>query len=216
MDSSWSNPFFPPQKRCPVFLWMINVGISTTPPSLVPLGWNTLPSGSHLAHPNDGMPSWRCPPISPCSAGLVCPVLLYGEATVPPMKVEQQQVPTPHWWHHVISLGVQTTITRDYATYNGHFHWPPKCDIYSNIHIAINNCATGHFWAHQITPISLMTCFYSTLISWNLVITQWTWIKWTLVPVIYVTHHLSSHCTHKCSQPLQPHHKMHNQEIPPT
>jgi hypothetical protein len=37
------------------------------------------------------MPLWSCPPISPQSAGVACPVLLYGVKTIPPTRVECRQ-----------------------------------------------------------------------------------------------------------------------------
>ena len=72
------------------------MGISTTPPSLVPLEWKT-PSGSKSrngAIPGNGMPSWACPAVSLHSAGLACPVSLYGAKTIPPTRAERGQEPT--------------------------------------------------------------------------------------------------------------------------
>ena len=95
-DSSWSVPFFPPQKRhIARFLRTINVGIGTNPPSLVPLV-RRKPSGSTStddASPDDGTSSWICPAISPRSKGLACPVALYGEKTVPPKRSERRISP---------------------------------------------------------------------------------------------------------------------------
>ena len=95
-DSSWSVPFFPPQKRhIAHFLRTINVGIGTNPPSLVPLV-RRKPSGSTStddASPDDGTSSWICPAISPRSKGLACPVALYGEKTVPPKRSERRITP---------------------------------------------------------------------------------------------------------------------------
>ena len=86
---SWSPPFFPPQKRrITVFLRTINIGISTPPPSLVPLGRRNTPS-SISAPDDDGTPSWICPAASPQSMGLACPVLLYGAQTIPPMRSDR-------------------------------------------------------------------------------------------------------------------------------
>ena len=90
------TPFFPPQKRhIAVFLRTVNLGIDTTPPSLVPLGRKT-PLGSTSRNgtfPDDGMPSWACPAVSPRSAGLACPVSLYGVKAIPPTRAERGQEP---------------------------------------------------------------------------------------------------------------------------
>jgi hypothetical protein len=80
----WSNPFFPPQKRrIANFLQTVNVGISSLPPSLFPLGQNDTTDRVWKAIADAGpTPSWYCPAVSPRSAGLLYPVFLYGVKTV--------------------------------------------------------------------------------------------------------------------------------------
>ena len=80
----WSNPFFPPQKRrIANFLQTVNVGISSLPPSLFPLGQNDTTDRVWKAIADAGpTPSWYCPAVRPRSAGLLYPVFLYGVKTV--------------------------------------------------------------------------------------------------------------------------------------
>ncbi len=69
--SPWSIPFYSPQKKVVgSFLREVNVGIISTPTPLAILKWNTTI--------DDGLHSWACPAVSPCSAGFACPVSLYG------------------------------------------------------------------------------------------------------------------------------------------
>jgi hypothetical protein len=91
----WSNPFFPPQKRCIAsFLQAVNVGISSLPPSLIPLGQNNTTDRVSKAIADDGTrTSWSSPVVSPRSAGLECSVFLYGAKTVSPTRAERQQEP---------------------------------------------------------------------------------------------------------------------------
>jgi hypothetical protein len=105
--SSWWTPFFPPQKKhITSFLQAINMGISTTPPTLITLRRNTpIDTIPNKAVSNDGMHLWPCPPISPSSAGIACPVLLYGTKTVPPRRVERQQETTTQRQHHKTGSG---------------------------------------------------------------------------------------------------------------
>ncbi len=114
-EPSWSNPFFPPQKRrIAVFFRTVNMGMSTTPPSLVPLGRKT-PLGStsrNGMNPDDGMPSWACPAISPRSAGLVCPVSLYGAKAIPPTRAEHGQELTIRRRRHAAGLGQNNRHSR--------------------------------------------------------------------------------------------------------
>jgi hypothetical protein len=93
--SAMVKPFFPPQKRrIASFLQAVNVGISSLPPSLTPLGWNNTTDRVSKAISDDGTRlSWSCPVVSPHSAGLECPVFLYGAKTVPPTRAEHQQEP---------------------------------------------------------------------------------------------------------------------------
>ena len=51
------------------------------------------------------MPSWACPAVSPRSAGLACPVSLYGAKTIPPMRAERGQEPTICRRRHATGLG---------------------------------------------------------------------------------------------------------------
>ena len=59
----WSNPFFPPQKRrIAIFLQTVNMGISSLPPSLFPLGRNGTTDRVSKAIADAGpTPSWYCP-----------------------------------------------------------------------------------------------------------------------------------------------------------
>jgi hypothetical protein len=96
--SPWSNPLFRPKKGCIAnFLQAMNGGISTNDTSLHFLPWRTPQQNSS---PSDGLmttPShlWTCPPISPCSVGLACPAVLYGEKIVPPTRLECLQETRP-------------------------------------------------------------------------------------------------------------------------
>jgi len=84
--SPWSIPFFSPQTRVVgSLLREVNIGISCAIPTpLAILKWNTTI--------DDGMPSWACPAFSPHSAGVACPVSLYGEkARNPPTRAERGQ-----------------------------------------------------------------------------------------------------------------------------
>ena len=67
------------------FLLEVNIGIrGAIPTPLAILKWNTTI--------DDGMPSWACPAVSPHSAGVACPVSLYGEkARNPPTRAERGQ-----------------------------------------------------------------------------------------------------------------------------
>ena len=107
-EPSWLTPFFPPQKRhIADFLRTVNMGISTTPPSLVPLRQKT-PLGSTSRNrtiPNNSMPSWTCPAVSLRSAGLACPVSLYGAKGIPPTRAERGQEPTIRQQRHVTGSG---------------------------------------------------------------------------------------------------------------
>ncbi len=81
----WSTPFFPPQKRrIASFLPAVNVGISTTPTTLIILRLNTpiniLPIE---AVSDDSTPLWSCPPVSPRSAGVVCYPPLWCKDDIP-------------------------------------------------------------------------------------------------------------------------------------
>jgi len=103
----WSNPFFPPQKRrIASFLQVVNVGISSLPPSLIPLEQNNTTDKVLKVIADDGTrPSWSCPAVSPCSAGLECPVFLYGAKTVPPTRAERQQGPASRQQERAVGSG---------------------------------------------------------------------------------------------------------------
>ena len=103
----WSNPFFPPQKRrIANFLQTVNVGISSLPPSLFPLGRNGTTDRVSKAIADAGpTPSWYCPVVSPHSAGLVCPVFLYGAKTVPRIRAERQQKSVSRRRRHIVGSG---------------------------------------------------------------------------------------------------------------
>ncbi len=107
-ESSWSIPFFPPKKRLIAgFLRTVNVGTSTNPTSLVLLGRRKPSGGTSTddAFPDDSMPSWACPAVSPRSAGLACPMSLYGEKTVPPRRSERDKTPITRRRRHVPGSG---------------------------------------------------------------------------------------------------------------
>ena len=100
----WSNPFFPPQKRR--IANFLQVGISSLPLSLFPLGRNGTTNRVSKAIADAGpTPSWYFPAVSPRSAGLVCPVFLYGAKMVPPTRAERQQKPASHRQHHAVGSG---------------------------------------------------------------------------------------------------------------
>ncbi len=103
---SWLIPFFPPQKR-PIasFFQSVNVGTGTDPPSLVPLGRRKSSSSTSTdtAFPDNGTFSWTCPAVSPRSAGLACPVALYGDKTVLPRRSEGRIIPRRR--HHAPNSG---------------------------------------------------------------------------------------------------------------
>ena len=80
--------------------------ISSLPPSLFPLGRNGTTDRVSKAIADAGpTPSWYCPAVSPHSAGLVCPVFLYGAKTVPPTRAERQQKPASRRRRHVVGSG---------------------------------------------------------------------------------------------------------------
>jgi hypothetical protein len=112
--TSWSTPFFPPQKRCIAsFLPVFNVGISTTPTTLVTLRWNTpIDTIPNEAASDNGTHSWPCLPVSPSSAGVACPVLLYGVKTVPPTRAKRQQETTTQQQHHKTGSGPNHQCSR--------------------------------------------------------------------------------------------------------
>ena len=103
----WSNPFFPPQKRrIANFLQTVNVGISSLPPSLFPLGQNDTTDRVSKAIADAGpTPSWYFPAVSPRSAGLVCPVFFYGVKMVPLTRAEHQQKPASGRRRHAVGSG---------------------------------------------------------------------------------------------------------------
>jgi hypothetical protein len=94
----WSNPLFrPKQGRIANFLQAMNGGISTNDTSLHLLPWRT---PQQNASPLDGLTTtlshlWTCTPISPCSADLACPAVLYGEKIVPPTRLERLRATRP-------------------------------------------------------------------------------------------------------------------------
>jgi hypothetical protein len=94
----WSNPLFRPKKgRFAIFFEATNGGISTNNTSLHLLPWRT---PRWTTAPSDGLTTlpnhlWTCPPTSPCSAGLVCPVMLYEEKITSPMRHECLQATRP-------------------------------------------------------------------------------------------------------------------------
>jgi hypothetical protein len=97
------EPFFSPQqRRIAVFLRTINRGTGTAPPSLVPLGGRK-PRRSKSA--DDGIPPWACPAVSPRSAGLACPVSLYGAKTIPPTRAERGEEPAIRRRRHAAGSG---------------------------------------------------------------------------------------------------------------
>ena len=80
--------------------------ISSLPPSLFPLGRNGTTDRVSKAIADAGpTPSWYCPAVSPHSAGLVCPVFLYGAKTVPPTRAERQQKSVSRRRRHVVGSG---------------------------------------------------------------------------------------------------------------
>ena len=101
------NPFFPPQnKRIAKSLQRVKVGISCLPPSLIPLGWNGTTNRVSKAIADAGpTPSWYCPAVSPRSAGLECPVFLYGAKMAPPTRAEHQQKPASRRRRHAVGSG---------------------------------------------------------------------------------------------------------------
>ncbi len=105
--SSWSTPFFPPQRRCIAsFLKVVDVGISTTPTTLVTLQRNTpINTIPNKVASDDGTHLWPCPPVSPRSTGIACPILLYGAKMVPPTRAECQQETTTRQRHHKTGSG---------------------------------------------------------------------------------------------------------------
>ncbi len=89
-----------------VFLRTINRGTGTAPPSLAPLGGRK-PCRNTSANNNsaDGIPPWACPAVSPRSAGLTCPVSLYGAKTTPPTRAERGQETTTRRQRHAAGSG---------------------------------------------------------------------------------------------------------------
>jgi hypothetical protein len=106
--SPWSNPFFRPKKgRFADFLEAMNgeIGTNNTSLHLLPWRtprWNTSRNGTNS---DDGIPSWACPAVSPCSAGLACPVSLYGAKAIPPTREERGQEPTIRQRRHAAGSG---------------------------------------------------------------------------------------------------------------
>ena len=94
----WSNPLFRPKKgQFANFFEAMNGGLSTNNTSLHllpwrPPLWTTAPSDGLTTLPNHLL---TCPPTSLCSAGLICPVMLYGEKITPPMRRERLQATRP-------------------------------------------------------------------------------------------------------------------------
>ncbi len=80
------DPFFPTTKK-PIasFLQAVNVGISTTPTTTLTILQQHTPIAAELIEPvpDIGVHSGTCPPISPRSVGIVCPVLLYAQKCYP-------------------------------------------------------------------------------------------------------------------------------------
>ena len=48
---------------------------------------------------------WQCPPVSPCTAGVACPVVLYEAKTVPPTRAERRQETTIRRRHCTAGTG---------------------------------------------------------------------------------------------------------------
>jgi hypothetical protein len=92
------EPSFQTEKRTiRHFFEAMNGGISTNNTSLNLLPWRT---PRQTTAPSDGLTTlpnhlWTCPPTSPCSAGLVCPVMLYEEKITPPTCRECLQATRP-------------------------------------------------------------------------------------------------------------------------
>ena len=103
----WLIPFLSPQKRVvESFLREVNIGIRSVPIPLAILKWNTTidiisDEDSH----DDGMHLWKCPPVSPHEAGVVCPLVLYGAKTVPPTRAERRHKTTIRRRHHTSGTG---------------------------------------------------------------------------------------------------------------
>ncbi len=103
---SWLTPFFHHKRRIASFLQAVNMGISTTSTTLVTLRWNTpIDTVPDKAASNNGTHLWPCPPVSPRSASIACPVLLNGAKTIPPTRAERQQETTTQWRHHKTGSG---------------------------------------------------------------------------------------------------------------
>ena len=139
----WSIPFFLTKKRAVgSFLREVNVGISYVPTPLAIITWNTTI--------DDGVHSWACPAVSPCSAGFACPVSLYGRRYVD--KVMRQ-------------VRAQTTDARDEAYGAGPPNQLPEHEPCSNGQDACDDWVTGHsrpriMCRRRLTQMMMMMAAY--------------------------------------------------------